>query len=209
VDGRQNGGIQVEGWSRNEIRLQAKVQTWNERGASHGLRAEEIEIDTDGETIHAEGPSHVKGGAGWSVSYRLRVPHDSDLELETMNGGIHLSDLFGRMRFRAVNGGLHLSQLGGDVQGRTTNGGLHIELDGDGWDGETLDVETSNGGVHLSVPEHYSARLVTGTVNGRLEVDFPITVRGEVAKRIDTTLGSGGPTVRAVTTNGGVIIRER
>ena len=59
------------------------------------------------------------------------------------------------------------------------------------------------------MPAAYNARLVTGTVNGGLEVDFPVTVQGKINRRLDVTLGRGGPTVRATTTNGGVVIRSR
>jgi hypothetical protein len=96
--------------------------------------------------------------------------------------------------------------VAGDVRGRTTNGGVHVELDGRRWDGAGLDVQTTNGGVTLEVPADYSARLETGTVNGGLDLEFPVTVQGRIGRRLATTLGEGGPTVRAMTTNGGVRI---
>jgi DUF4097 and DUF4098 domain-containing protein YvlB len=71
-----------------------------------------------------------------------------------------------------------------------------------------MDVSTTNGGVSLSIPENYSAHLETGTVNGRLNVDFPITVQGELKRELSANLGSGGATIRAMTTNGGVRIRR-
>jgi DUF4097 and DUF4098 domain-containing protein YvlB len=94
------------------------------------------------------------------------------------------------------------------VRGGTTNGGLVVELDGPQWDGETLDVKTTNGGIVMSLPENYSAHLETGTVNGHLSVDFPVTVQGRITRELAVNLGSGGPTVRAMTTNGGVKIRR-
>ena len=109
----------------------------------------------------------------------------------------------------ALNGGVHLTDVAGDVQGSTTNGGLHIELTGSSWDGEGLDVETTNGGVTIRVPEDYSARLETGTVNGGIDLDFPVTVQGRIGRRLTTTLGDGGPTIRAFTTNGGVRVTRR
>ena len=134
------------------------------------------------------------------------VPRDTDLRLETMNGGIALADVRGDVDFRAVNGGVHLVGMAGHVTGRTTNGGLHVELDGRHWDGDGLDVETTNGGVTIEVPDDYSARLETGTVNGGIDLGFALTVRGRIGRRLATTLGEGGATVRAVTTNGGVRI---
>jgi len=40
-------------------------------------------------------------------------------------------------------------------------------------------------------------------------VDFPVEVRGRLGRRLTTTLGDGGPTVRVVTTNGGVKVSRR
>jgi len=84
---------------------------------------------------------------------------------------------------------------------------LVIELSGDRWDGESMDVSTTNGGVIMSVPENYSAHLETGTVNGSVNTDFPVT--GRITKQIALNLGSGGATVRAMTTNGGVNLKKR
>ena len=60
----------------------------------------------------------------------------------------------------------------------------------------------------MAVPENYSAQLQTGTVNGSISVDFPITVQGSLTKELAVNLGSGGATVKAMTTNGGVRIKR-
>ena len=137
------------------------------------------------------------------------VPRESNLEVETVNGGISIAEVSGESEFRATNGGISLDGLGGDVRGRTTNGGLHIELTGDKWDGRGLDVQTTNGGISVRVPDDYSAILESGTVNGSFRIDFPITVQGRLdRRRITAELGDGGRTIRVVTTNGGVEIRR-
>ncbi|MFQ5571154.1 MAG: DUF4097 domain-containing protein [Rhodothermales bacterium] len=206
IDGRQNGGIRVKGWNKDEILVRARIRA-NARSESAARRlAEEVEIET-GRTIYAEGPDTRR--KEWiSVSYEVFVPHQSNLLLETHNGGIHIEDVDGDVEFDALNGGVSLIDLAGDIQGRTTNGGLDIELTGTEWNGEGMDVTTTNGGITIIVPDEYSARLETRTVNGRLEVDFPVLVQGRIDRRITTELGRGGRTIRAVTTNGGVEVRR-
>lgn len=204
VDARPNGGIRVEGWDRNEIQLRAKVQGHADTESEARDIVSRISLETGG-TIGADGPRTGRG-EGWSVSYRLMVPARSNLDLSSVNGGITIAGVAGRIEFRTTNGGVHLTRLEGDVRGRTTNGGLDIELGGTSWEGEGLDVRTTNGGVKLQVPEGYSARLESGTVNGPLRIDFPITVQGRIDRKIDVTLGEGGKTIRAFTTNGGVTI---
>ena len=73
------------------------------------------------------------------------------------------------------------------MKGRTSNGGVDVDLEGPGWKGEGLDVETSNGGVRLRIPEQYSAHLETGTVNGGLNIDFPLTMQGRLDREITPT----------------------
>ncbi|MEJ2501880.1 MAG: hypothetical protein P8177_00970 [Gemmatimonadota bacterium] len=206
VDAGQNGGLAVTGWDRDEVRLIARIQASSRDDDPRAL-AREIRIRT-GERIAAEGPRSWGRGSGWSVSFDLMVPRRTDLRLAASNGGIRLAELSGVVEARTTNGGIHLLGGAGDVRGETTNGGLHVELLGDRWDGAGLDLQTTNGGVEIVVPRGYSAELETGTVNGGMRLDLPVTVQGRIDRRIRTTLGDGGPLIRALTTNGGVVLRH-
>lgn len=207
VDAGRNGGVSVKGWDRNEVLVRSRVQTAAPTLDEAQALAKEIRIETGGLKIHAEGPAERRD-FNWSVSYEIFVPRRSDMTLASNNGGISISDVAGKIDFSAMNGGVSLRRVGGNVQGSTTNGGLSVELSGDRWDGEELNVRTTNGGVNMSVPENYSAHLETGTVNGSVNVDFPVTVQGRITKEISVNLGSGGPTVRAMTTNGGIRLKR-
>ena len=209
VDGRRNGGVSIKGWDRNEILVRFQIQTAAPTAAEADQLASEIRVETAGLRIRAEGPEQ-RDNSYWFVSYEIFVPRRSDLDLQASNGGVSVVDVHGKIDFKTTNGGVNLQRVGGAVRGNTTNGGVHVVLDGARWDGEILDVRTTNGGVNLLVPENYSAHLETGTVNGNISVGFPVNVpltdRGRLPKDITVDLGSGGPTVRAVTTNGGVRI---
>jgi hypothetical protein len=204
VDAAPNGGVYVEGWDRNEILVRAKVVARADSRSEAREIAGEVGLDLGG-TIEADGPRTGRD-EGWWVSYRVFVPHRSNLNLESTNGGITIEDVDGRIEFRTTNGGIKLSRLKGDVNGRTTNGGVRVELEGDEWDGAGLDVQTTNGSVRLSIPEGYAAHLESGTTNGSFRIDFPITVQGRIDRRITAELGGGGRTIRAYTTNGSVVI---
>ena len=205
VDAGRNGGIKVWGADQSQIDLEVRIQVWGRSEEKARSLASQVEIRTDGNRIHAEAPSDDD----WSVSYRLRVPHQTDLDLEAHNGGISIEEVAGQLRATTHNGGLSLAALAGDVRAETTNGGVDVELAGDHWDGRGMDVETRNGGVKVSIPEGYSAELETGTVNGRININFPVTVQGQLGRNIETTLGEGGAPVRVKTRNGGVTISQR
>ncbi len=208
VDASPNGGIRVRGWNRSDVVLRSRVMAYADSVEQARQTASQVSIESGGGQIRARGPQ-CGDDAHWSVSFELDVPQHAQLTLRTMNGGITVRDLRGTVTFRASNGGVRLENVGGEFRGETTNGGLNIDLSGDRWDGSGLDVETRNGGVNLTMPSNYSAELETGTTNGRLRIDFPITVQGLIGKRINTTIGAGGPKIRAMTTNGGVNIRRR
>lgn len=207
VDGGDNGGVSFFGWDRDEVKVVALIQATAGNDADAAAIAKQIRVETGDGRVRAAGPSSW-GRNSWSVSYHIYVPRRSNLQANTQNGGISAQLVEGTMEFRAMNGGISLDRVGGDVRAETTNGGVNARLSGTTWTGRGLDLTTTNGGVNVAIPRGYNARLETGTVNGRLNVDFPITVRGRISKHIETQLGSGGPLVRVVTTNGGVRIHE-
>lgn len=209
VDGRENGGVTVHASTRSDIQVIAMVQTQGESQSEASAIAKEIAIAVNSGEVRATGPSLQGRHQSWSVSYEVWAPRNTDLALTAQNGGISVDGMESRMNLETVNGGLNLVDVDGDVHGTTTNGGVTAQLIGDRWRGTGLDLRTQNGGVHLSIPANYSASLETGTVNGRINLGFPVTVQGNVERRLTTQLGAGGQTIRAVTTNGGVSIVRR
>jgi hypothetical protein len=210
VDAGRNGGVSVRGGAVGQVQLSARVQAYAATDARAREIAQGIRISAADGRVSASGPGTGERES-WSVSYVVTVPHRADLTLSAVNGPISVRDVAGRIRAETRNGPLSLDGLAGDVRGRTTNGPLTVKLSGAHWDGAGIDAETRNGPLTLEVPEGYSAELETGTVRGPLNVGFPITVTlsGRRSDRIETTLGSGGPPVRVVTTNGPATVRRR
>ncbi len=206
VDASPNGGISVEAWDRGQMQVRAKVHAWAETEADARDMVERIDVKA-GSSVSAKGPKADRHH-GWAVSYRILVPRDTDLDLSSTNGGIAIGGIRGELRFRTTNGGIDLQDVAGDVEGRTTNGGVHVALSGPTWDGKGMSVQTTNGGVRMSLPSDYSAHLEAGTTNGGLTIDFPVTVQGKIDRKLSVDLGHGGPPVRITTTNGGVRITE-
>ena len=212
VDAGDNGGITVEAWDRNEVRVRAIV-----RGAARTQDrakqiADSVQVQSGGGRVSASGPDRDRDRREWwSVSYRINVPRKNDLDLNAHNGGISITGVNGNVRFDTTNGGVRLTDLAGRVNGATRNGGLTVNLGGSRWEGDGIDVETSNGGVTVAVPEGYNAQLETRTVNGGFRSDIPLTIQGELSSRrgVSAQLGAGGPTVRVRTTNGGLKIGRR
>jgi hypothetical protein len=211
VDGGKNGGIKVKGSDRADILVRACVQAWGTSEDVARSVAGGIRISTAG-TVRAEAADDQH----WGVSYEVLVPRNTDLNLKAHNGGISIYSVEGRLNFETLNGGVSLMDVAGDVRGRTTNGGVKVSLSGSSWRGTGLDVITTNGGVHVSIPETYAANFETGTTNGGFRSDIPaLNVTTEDVKggnrynratRLNTALNGGGAPIRVITTNGGVNI---
>ncbi len=204
VDSAPNGGVSVKAWSKREILLRARVDTWGDTKSEAENRLKQVDIATAGGKVSADGPKTM-GKTYYSVSYEVFVPSKIDLDLHSVNGGVSVKGVTGTLTAGTTNGGLNLTDLAGKVTARTTNGGVQVKLAGAAWQGEGFDVSTVNGGVTIQVPNDYSAQLEVRTVNGGLHSDVPVTVQGQYSgKRVSATLGKGGAPVKVSTTNGGV-----
>lgn len=209
IDGRENGGVRVMAWDGDSVRVTARIQA-NARddGAARDL-LKEVRIVADGRRIYAEGARDWRSRESWSVSYVVFVPRRFDLNLEARNGGLGVTGVTGRLDLRTTNGSVSLTDVGGDVRARTQNGSVNVQLGGTKWDGSGLDAETQNGSVRFAIPSSYAAQIETGTVNGRVNTDFPITVQGRISRDLSIPLNGGGTTLRARTTNGSVTLSRR
>jgi len=210
VNAGENGGVSVRAHQGRDIVVQARVQTHARTDAAARELAGRIRVNTDG-TIRATGPDE-RGRQGWAVSYEILVPARTNLEVQAHNGPIAVSSVSGDMELRTENGPISLSELAGDVEARTENGPVTVTLAGRRWSGEGLDVETVNGPVTVRMPRGYGAHLESSTVNGPIRAPGNLRPqrreRWSPGGRISADVNGGGPTIRAVTTNGPVNIQE-
>ena len=209
IDGRENGGIRVVGWDGDSVLVSARIQATARDDAAARDLLKEVKINADGRRIFSDGPRAWGHNESVSVSYLVFVPRRFDLQLDAHNGGLGVTGVTGRMDLRTTNGSVNLTDVGGDVHARTQNGSLNVQLAGAKWDGAGLDVETQNGSVRIGIPSAYAAQIETGTVNGRVNTDFPVTVQGRISRRLSLPLNGGGTPIRAITTNGSVTLSRR
>jgi hypothetical protein len=75
-----------------------------------------------------------------------------------------------------------------------------------------VSLQTTNGGVSLTVPRGANADISARVVNGGMRVgdDLPLTITGQQSRRrLEGRLNAGGVRVALVTTNGGIHISAR
>ncbi len=204
IDPGTNGGIRVHGWNSPDVLVKACIHASAATEAEANSLLKQVKIVRGPGDIQPEGPS-VSDTQYWQVSYEIWMPANSNFEAHSVNGGISIESVEGKIRFRTQNGGVTLQNVDGDVDGSTENGGLTIHLSGSSWRGEGLRAETQNGGINLHVPDGYSARVEASNVNGGFHVAFPVQLND---RNLSFDLGSGGAPIRVKTVNGGINISK-
>ena len=209
IDSSPNGGTVVKGWNRSDVLVRARVEAQGENEGAAANLVSRVMVDSNGGQVRATGPERTGNNSGWSVSYEIFVPQITDLTLKTVNGGITISDVRGQIHFDAVNGGVNLKRVMGDITGATVNGGIQVEMAGNTWDGRQMELTTHNGGVTVSMPAHFNARIQAETGMGRIQSDFPVPGgMAERERRWDFAVGAGGPPIHIKTGNGGIHLKR-
>lgn len=165
---------------------------------------------------HARRENTCESGDEWhsstenndvTVNFTVRVPAGVHFLGRTVNGEVEAESLGGNVRLHTVNGGIRLSTTGYAEAG-TVNGSIVATLGRADWPGE-VDFKTVNGGITLTLPEKVDAEVRAQTVNGDIETDYPITVRGRFGQRRMTgTIGNGGRELNLSTVNGSIRMKK-
>lgn len=217
----RNGGIDATGAAGESTEVEG-VKSGN--GDPSEMFVEVVEY-ADGVTICAvyekdaqPGRCH-RGGAdsdhhGWSwhnsrtkMNFNAKVPRGVILKTMTTNGGINAHDLNSVVEASTTNGNVDVSTSEW-ASARTTNGGVNVSMGSAKWSGE-MELMTTNGSVHASLPASAEFKVRAATTNGGIHTDFPVTVMGSFgSKDLSGTVGAGGRDLRLATTNGGIEIRK-
>lgn len=142
-----------------------------------------------------------------SVQFTVRVPDGVHVNMSTVNGGVDIEGVSGRVDASTVNGSIDARSSGGPVRAETVNGSINASMRA--LDRDDLNFSTVNGAINLELPSNANVDLDVSTVNGSVNTDFPVTIQGSISrKRLRGTIGSGGRMLKASTVNGGVTLKR-
>jgi putative adhesin len=214
--GNVNGKIDVRPGTGNTVEVVAEkiAQGATKEAAREALGRVEITDDASPSLVKVEtklhkGTAGIFGGVNVQVQYSVRVPSNIEVHVSTVNGGIEISGVTGRVLAEATNGGIRGREIAGPIEASTTNGGVDVELTKVAESGVKL--ETTNGGIKLRLPTDAKASISARIVNGGIDTEgFSIQKTGENSRRrLDGDLNGGGPRIQLEGTNGGISIRPR
>jgi DUF4097 and DUF4098 domain-containing protein YvlB len=207
-----NGDISIETWDKNEIRIEG------EKFARTEAELERIELTIELSETAADIKVHLpKRATGWfgnnsirgGVRFKLMVPATADLaRIKTVNSSVDVNGARGPAHLETVNGRIRAHNLGGHAKLSTVNGQIDasfVEVSSNA----DLSFNTVNGSVKLTLPENTGAQLHASVVNGHVDCEFPIEMKGRVGgKRISGKIGDGRAKLSAESVNGSVKINK-
>jgi len=137
------------------------------------------------------------------VDFVASIPAGVNFTGRTVNGDVEVLSLEGNVFGYTVNGDVAITATG--VAGAATvNGSIDVRMGRADWDGD-MDFRTVNGGITLRVPSDFAAEITGETLNGSIESDFPIMIRGRFGpRRLSGTIGGGGRGLHVETVNGSI-----
>ena len=142
------------------------------------------------------------------VRYTVKVPAAADVDFSTVNGGIEVSGLTGRIKTETTNGGIVGRDIGGPIEATTTNGGVEVDVTRIADQGVRLGC--TNGGITLRLPQDARATITASVTNGGISTGGLNLDKSESSRRrLEARLNGGGPPVRLEGTNGGITIDGR
>ncbi len=142
------------------------------------------------------------------VDWTVLVPVGVEVLGYTINGDVDARGLESNAFLGTVNGDVDV-ETSGYAEASTVNGSIDAEMGRADWAG-TLRFSTVNGSISITVPDGFEAEVEGRTVNGGLETDFPLTIRGRFGpRRFSGTIGDGGRGLDMNTVNGSLRILRR
>ena len=210
-----NGRISVEPSINNSVEVFAEkiARAATQEGARDALARAEIREDVSPARIRIETKYTRAGGLfgdpAVEVRYTVKVPAATDVRLTTVNGGIELARLTGRITVETVNGGIVARDVGGTLDASTVNGGIDVDLAQVSENGAKLGC--TNGGIKLRLPADAKANIFASVVNGGIDAEglTSIDTIEKSRRRFEGRLNGGGPRIQLDGTNGGIAILAR
>jgi len=216
-----NGDVSVDGTARDDVGLSGTKWVRGDESLLERLRLQvdredgHLTIDGNEEDFSKPVGIDVAATIPGDLPVREVVSVNGDVELSSVTGDdLVASSTNGEIVLESVDAAPEIATTNGDVRTReladlrsieTVNGDVDVELVGLT---DVATIETTNGDVTARLGG-IDARIQARTGNGEVSVaGLDVAVDTSSDKRLDGTIGNGGPTLGIETTNGDVTLRE-
>jgi len=202
-----NGAIHVSAWDRNEVKVEA-IKHGADQKALDEVKIV-VDAQADAVEIRTKYPEDCHRCA--AVEYTIAVPRGAALDpIHTVNGGVTVDGVAGRVKVASVNGGVEVRKAGGDLDLSTVNGrveGGFVQLAA-----RHISMHSVNGAIALALPKDAGAHLEIATVHGPVTSDFELPAEHDhygPGRHVDAQIGGGGAEISLATVNGGISLTRQ
>jgi Putative adhesin len=157
-----SGTITVESWNRNEIKITASSEAPT-ANVSPKLMGECVSIDVMGD-------NRGRGDVG-DVNFKVQVPQDSSVDIETRRGDITISNIRGRLvrAHISTEGDIRLIDISAtQVLAQNTIGDIHF--DGGFSRGGTYQFQSTKGNISIRIPSDSAFSLVAAAPTKKISM---------------------------------------
>jgi hypothetical protein len=224
------GSITVEGWSRNEVELTAEIELKGPTEADLDQLAtvntfvfdedlNHLSILTTGTHDRVFMKKSAKNfpkkllNMPWKIDYRLRVPVNTDLEVNAGHGNVKLTGVEGALRVSATESDTALTLSGGTVSTTVAAGSINLTIVARSWRGAGADIRIASGTINVDLPAGFSGDidaevLRTGKIVNTYEGLAPREKPGITDRTVRARAGYGGAFFSFTVGDGVVNIRR-
>jgi len=224
------GSVTVEGWPRNEVEITANIELQGptEADLDQLARVNSFVFDEDMNhlsilTTGTHDRTYMKRSAKnfpkkllnlpWKIDYRLRVPVNTDLEVNAGHGTVKLSGVEGALRVSATESETALTLTGGVVSTTVTAGSITLNIPARSWRGGGADLRIASGTINVDLQPGFSGDIdaeilrtgkIVNTYEGLASREKP----GITERTVRARAGAGGAYFKFTVGDGTVNIRK-
>lgn len=194
----ENGEITITGISgANSVMITGikRVRSDSTQDAEEHLKELEVNVQNLANEVRVETiQPQDTGGRRYEVDYTITLPSFLKIQLANVNGSVTLNSIENDVTVNNVNGSVTLMKIVGSALVNLTNGIIESEvtlpLNG------TIDLNTVNGNINLTIPVNTSAEFSAAVTIGNISISN-LVLQNEVntSTSLSGTLGSGQGTI--------------
>ena len=225
------GSVTIEGWTRNEVELTADIEIKGPTEADLDQLAKVNNFVFDEDLNHlsilttgTHDRTFMKRSAKnfpkkllnmpWKIDFRLRVPINTDLEVNAGHGTVTLSGIEGALQLTATESDMALTLTGGVVTGTVSTGSITFSIPSRSWRGSGADLRIAAGTINVDLPPGFSGDIDAEVLRAGKIVNTYDALQarekpGITERTVRARAGAGGPYFKFTVGDGVVNIRKK
>jgi DUF4097 and DUF4098 domain-containing protein YvlB len=133
-----------------------------------------------------------------------------DVGLDTGDGSISADNVTGNLKINTGDGSVSIKGQPRGLIAHTGDGSVSVDVTSATTAAGDWELTTGDGGIHVTLPANFNAQLDAHTGDGGIDAnDFGLRATGEDRNDLRGAIGSGGPTLRLRTGDGGITLSKR